>query len=250
VITVTKQRDAIEGGEDGRFELCSSVVVTVDTVIDYIVSGTATMFAPLTGQVTMLAGHTRVYIDVVPTMYESGKTVSITLINGSNYTVSKPSTATVRIIDIIKQQRDAMCRAVKRLTRGLQESCEFINGYLCSGGVELPILVNGVPIYTNDADAKQAVADAAANNQIIAPGVADQLRWATIAVTHWRMATKPGSRNDSMEKDYDDAVKWLRDVSTGKVCLIIDSTKKNSGSAVNNICPVFTNEAFSKRSWQ
>jgi hypothetical protein len=244
VITITTISDAIEGGSDGRFQVSSSVIVTQDTVIDYIVSGTATQFVPLSGQVTMLAGHTRVYFDVVPTMYESGKTVSVTLINGTNYTVSKPSSATVKVIGIVKLQRDAMCRAVKRLKRALQGSCEYINGYLCSGGVELPIIVNGVPIYSNDVDAKQAVIDAAANNQTIAPGVADQLRWATIAITHWRIATKPGYRNDSIEKDYDDAVGWLKDVSTGKVCLIIDTTKKSSGSAVNNICPVFTNKAF------
>ena len=85
-VSIAATADGNEAGpSNGRFTVTLSTTSTTDTVVDYVVTGTANSgsdFVPLTGQVTILAGDTTATIDV-PTIddgvIEGDESVTVTL---------------------------------------------------------------------------------------------------------------------------------------------------------------------------
>ena len=109
-VSVAATTDGNEAGlVNGVFTVTLSTTSTSDTVIDYVVGGTATSgddFTPLTGQVTILAGDTMATISV-PTaddsLVEGTENVSVTLIGiaagDPSITIGGVSSASVNLFD-------------------------------------------------------------------------------------------------------------------------------------------------------
>ena len=87
VVSIAATTDGDESGPiDGQFTVSITAPADTDTVVDYLLAGTATQgadYASVTGQVTIVAGSTSAVIDIVTTddiLIEGTETVSATLV--------------------------------------------------------------------------------------------------------------------------------------------------------------------------
>lgn len=98
--------DAAELGPDtGQFTVTLSIPAATDITVNYTVEGMATNgvdYQPLSGVVTIPAGQISATITVTPipdTLLEGPETVTVTLAQGTGYSVDQPASATVTIAD-------------------------------------------------------------------------------------------------------------------------------------------------------
>jgi hypothetical protein len=96
---------ASEGCDTGAFTIWRHGDVGTALTIAYALSGTANNgvdFTALPGSVALSGGSTAVVVNVTPLrdkLKEGNETVVLTLLDGSNYTVTNPANATVTITD-------------------------------------------------------------------------------------------------------------------------------------------------------
>ena len=95
-----------EPSTDGQFTVTLSAVTDTDTVVNYSIDGTAnngTDYATLSGTVTVLAGETTAFIDVVVSddaFAENTESVELTLTGTSNASITVDGTADTATVNI------------------------------------------------------------------------------------------------------------------------------------------------------
>ena len=98
LLSIAKTADGTEGTSDGSFTITQSAVSSIDTVVSFTVSGTATAgsdYAALAASVTIPAGDTSVVVTVDVTndlLVEATETVTVTLSSITPVIHRSPST--------------------------------------------------------------------------------------------------------------------------------------------------------------
>ena len=130
-VSISADADGVEGGVDGQFTVTQTAISSTDTVVSYLVSGTATAgndYAALSGSALIVAGTTFVTIEVPvlqDTILEANETVVVTLsgvsgddditLDGSNdeatVTIDSDDLATITVADLLDVEADLASNA-------------------------------------------------------------------------------------------------------------------------------------------